>query len=168
MKPNYCGITFIEKNKSFYVANSATDEISVYDQDNFKLVDKIIFSNKSKEIDDGQCHINDITSLGTSLIISYFSRSGFWRKGIFDGGVSEIEIENNKINDLISNLSQPHSPEIIDNQIYVLNYNKYLYHGTKKISKFSEFIRGLSFDGNYFMLTKRRYVFKQRYWFRYA
>ncbi len=162
-KPNYCGITFIEKNKSFYVANSATDEISVYDQDNFRLVDKIIFSNKSKEFDDGQCHINDITALGTSLFISYFSRSGFWRKGIFDGGVSEIKIENNKINDIISNLSQPHSPEIIDNQIYVLDsYNKYLYHGTKKISKFSGFVRGLSFDGNYFYVGQSEDMYLSR------
>ena len=67
------------------------------------------------------------------------------------GGVSEIEIDNNfKINDLIGNLSQPHSPEIIDNQIYVLDsFNKYLYFGTKKISKFPGFVRGLANDGSY-------------------
>ena len=124
-----------------------------WNQDNFNLVDKIIFSNKSKQFDDGQCHINDITSLGSSLLVSYFSRSGLWRKGIFDGGVSEIETENNKINDLISNLSQPHSPEVIEGQIYVLDsFNKYLYHGTKKVSKFSGFIRGLAFDGSYFYI----------------
>ena len=118
---------------------------------------------ESKEFDDGQCHINDITALGTSLFISYFSRSGFWRKGIFDGGVSEIKIENNKINDIISNLSQPHSPEIIDNQIYVLDsYNKYLYHGTKKISKFSGFVRGLSFDGNYFYVGQSEDMYLSR------
>ena len=152
-KPNYCGITYLPQNKCFYVANTASDEISIYNQDNFNLVDKIIFSNKSKQFDDGQCHINDITSLGSSLLVSYFSRSGLWRKGIFDGGVSEIETENNKINDLISNLSQPHSPEVIEGQIYVLDsFNKYLYHGTKKVSKFSGFIRGLAFDGSYFYI----------------
>ena len=152
-KPNYCGITYIPENKSFYVANTATDEISIYDQENFKLIDKIIFSNKSKKFADGQCHINDITTLGSSLLVSYFSRSGLWRKGIFDGGVSEIETDSKNVNDLISNLSQPHSPEVIDGQIYVLDsFNKFLYLGTKKISKFSGFIRGLAHDGNYFYI----------------
>ena len=140
--------------KCFYVANTASDEISIYDQKNFKLLDKIIFSNKSKKFADGQCHINDITSLGSSLLVSYFSRSGLWRKGIFDGGVSEIETDTGKVNDLISGLGQPHSPEVIEGQIYVLDsFNKYLYHGTKKVSKFSGFLRGLSFDDNYFYLS---------------
>tara|TARA_B100001093_G_scaffold473423_1_gene497337 strand:- start:2980 stop:4221 length:1242 start_codon:yes stop_codon:yes gene_type:complete len=152
-KPNYCGITYVHKKKCFYVANSASDEISIYEQDNFRLIDKIIFSNKSKQLDDGQCHINDLTTLNSNLLVSYFSRSGLWRKGIFDGGVSEIETDNNKINDLISNLSQPHSPEVIDGQIFVLDsFNKSLYLGTKKISKFPGFTRGLSFDGRYFYI----------------
>ncbi len=152
-KPNYCGITYMPNTKCFYVTNTASDEISIYDQKNFKLLDKIIFSNKSKKFADGQCHINDITSLGSSLLVSYFSRSGLWRKGIFDGGVSEIETDTDQINDLISGLSQPHSPEVIEEQIYVLDsFNKYLYHGTKKVSKFSGFVRGLSFDNNYFYI----------------
>ena len=152
--PNYCGITHIPEKESFFVANAASDEITIYDDKNFKFLDKIVFSDKAKKIENGQCHINDITTMGSNLLVSYFSRSGLWRKGIFDGGVSEIEIDNNfKINDLITNLSQPHSPEIIDGQIYVLDsFNKYLYFGTKKVSKFPGFIRGLSYDGSYFYI----------------
>jgi len=52
---------------------------------------------------------------------------------------------------LIGNLSQPHSPEVIENQIYVLDsFNKYLYFGTKKISKFPGFVRGLASDDDHF------------------
>ena len=41
----------------------------------------------------------------------------------------------------------------MDGQIYVLDsFNKYLYHGTKKISKFTGFVRGLSFDESYFYI----------------
>ena len=151
-KPNYCGIAHIEEKNNFYIANAATDEISIYDDKNFKFKGKIVFSKKSKHYDDGQSHINDLTSIGKNLLVSYFSRSGLWRKGIFDGGVSEIELDNNNsINDLIKNLSQPHSPEIFDGQIYVLDsFNKYLFHGTKKIIKFQGFVRGLAFDDNYF------------------
>ncbi len=162
-KPNYCGITYLPQKNCFYVANAATDEISIYDDNNFKFIDKIIFSNKSKEIVDGQCHINDLTSLGSNLLVTYFSRSGLWRKGIYDGGVSEIEIDTNKINDLISNLNQPHSPEVIEGQVYVLDsLNKSLYHGTKKISKFTGFVRGLSFDGNYFYIGQSEDMYLSR------
>ena len=94
-KPNYCGIAYIAEKNNFYVAHSATDEISVYDGKNFNFIEKIIFSNKSKQYNEGQSHINDLTALGTNLLVSYFSRSGLWRKGIYDGGVSEIEIDNN-------------------------------------------------------------------------
>ena len=41
--PNYCGITHIPQRKSFYVANSYSDEISIYDEKDFKLKDKIFF-----------------------------------------------------------------------------------------------------------------------------
>jgi len=152
-KPNYCGITYMPGKKTFFIANTASDEISVYDKKKFKLLDKIIFSDKSKKFADGQCHINDLTTMGSSLIISYFSRSGLWRKGIFNGGISEIETDNNKINDLILGLNQPHSPEVIEGQIYVLDsLNKTLNHGTKVISKFQGFIRGLASDGNCFYI----------------
>ena len=47
-----------------------------------------------------------------SLFVSYFSKSGLWRKEIFDGGVSEINLNNsNKITEVISGLNQPHSPK---------------------------------------------------------
>jgi len=153
-KPNYCGITHIPKKKSFFVANAGSDEITIYDDKNFKLLDKIIFSDKSKTVEDGQCHINDMTAMGSSIIVSYFSRVGLWRKGIFDGGISEIETDNNfKINDIKTDLMQPHSPEVINGQIYVLDsLNKSLYLGTKKIAKFPGFVRGLSFDGTYFYI----------------
>ena len=155
-KPNYCGIAYIKENHSFYVAHAATDEISVYDDKNFKFKNKITFSNKSKQYEDGQCHINDLTNIGKNLFVSYFSRSGLWKKGIFDGGVSEIDLDNdNSINDLIYNLAQPHSPEIVNGQIYVLDsYNKYLCHGTKKIIKFQGFVRGLAFDEDYFYVAQ--------------
>ena len=50
-------------------------------------------------------------------------------------------------------LQPPHSPEVFDGQIYVLDsFNKTLYHGTKAVSKFPGFIRGLTCDENYFYI----------------
>ena len=66
--------------------------------------------------------INDLTIMDDLLLVSYFSKSGLWRKGIFDGGVSEINLNNYKIIKLISNLKvKPDSPEVINNKICVLD-----------------------------------------------
>ena len=45
-KPNYCGITYYPKKKYFYIANSASDIISIYDNKKFKKIDEIEFSDK--------------------------------------------------------------------------------------------------------------------------
>ena len=42
-KPNYCGITYYPKKKYFYVANSASDIISIYENKKFKKIDNILF-----------------------------------------------------------------------------------------------------------------------------
>ena len=150
-KPNYCGLAFHEKSKKIYVANSATDIISEYDFNSFKKTSEIIFSEKSTTIDDGQSHINDLTIMDDLLLVSYFSKSGLWRKGIFDGGVSEINLNNYKITELISNLKQPHSPEVINNKICVLDsMGRNLFIGDTVRCSFPGFVRGLAFDGQYY------------------
>tara|TARA_B100000795_G_scaffold45147_1_gene29664 strand:+ start:5978 stop:7216 length:1239 start_codon:yes stop_codon:yes gene_type:complete len=149
--PNFCGITYCSKNKLFFVANSSTDIISVYELNNFKKIDEIEFSNKSKLLEDGQSHINDLTIMGDFLLVSYFSFSGLWKKGIFDGGVSEINIQNKKKTELIRNLKQPHSPEYIEGKICVLDsMNRNLLIGDSIKSSFPGFVRGLTFDGKYY------------------
>ena len=37
-------------SKLFYCRNTASDEISIYDKKKFKLLNKIIFSDKSKSL----------------------------------------------------------------------------------------------------------------------
>lgn len=163
-KPNYCGITHSKEKKVFFVVNSASDEISIYDDKSFKILEKIKFSNKKNEIKGGQCHINDITILENSLFVSYFSKSGLWRKEIFDGGVSEINLNNsNKITEIISGLSQPHSPEIIEDQVCVLDsLNRNFFIGTNNLATFPGFIRGLSNDGNYFYVGQSEDMYSSR------
>ena len=152
-KPNYCGITYYPKKKYFYIANSASDIISVYENKKFKKIDEIEFSDKGKMIADGQCHINDLTIMEDFLLISYFSECGLWKKGIFDGGVTEINLKNNKRSKIISDLKQPHSPEYIDNKICILDsMNRTLLIGNSVKASFSGFLRGLAHDGKYFYI----------------
>lgn len=150
-KPNYCGLAYHPKKQLFFSANSATDIISIYESKKFKKVDEIEFSNKSKIISDGQSHINDLTIMDDFLLVSYFSFAGLWRKGIFDGGVALVELKNNNITELIKNLKQPHSPEIIDGKICVLDsMNRNLLIGNNIKCSFSGFLRGLTYDGKHY------------------
>ena len=164
-KPSYCGITHSKIMNSFFVTHPATDVISIYDEKNFKFLDKIIISTKSNEITGGQCcHTNDITILENSLFVSYFSKSGLWRKGVYDGGVYEINLKkDNKKVEIINGLNQPHSPEIIDGNICVLDsVGKNLFIGTRKASTFPGFVRGLDNDGTYYYIGQSEDMYTSR------
>mgnify|MGYP001452192589 CR=1 FL=1 len=93
-KPNCCGIAYCKKRNLFFVINAGSDEVSIYEKNNFKYIDKIKFSEKYDKTGNGQHHINDLTVVDDDLIISYFSLTGAWKKGGMDGGVCEINIDS--------------------------------------------------------------------------
>lgn len=146
-----CGITYSKKYKKFFLCNPLSDTIHVLN-DKFKTINKITFRKNKRE--NSSCHLNDITSNGEFLYVTYFSKVGKWRNGILDGGVSKINLQKNyQIDEIISNLKKPHSPEIIDNKIYVLDsMNGNLIFKKKILVNFPGFIRGLTSDKNFFYI----------------
>ena len=97
------GLLILKNIKNFFLCNPLSDNIHVIN-DKFETIDKIRF-NKNKQ-ENSSCHLNDITSDGDFLYVTYFSKLGKWRSGILDGGVSEINIRKNyQINEIISNLN---------------------------------------------------------------
>ena len=145
-----CGITYSKINKKFFICNPLTDYIHIFNNE-FKELGTIKFKKKSKNL---SCHLNDITSVGDFLYVSYFSKTGKWRKGILDGGVAKINLKKNFIiNEIISNLKKPHSPEIIDNKVFVLDsLNGSLLCNKKVQATFLGFVRGLAKDNSFFYI----------------
>ena len=102
-----CGITLNNKG-TIYVSNSSTDVIYVI-EDQKKISDEINFGYKSGNNANSHSHINDVTYDDNTLFVSYFSKSGFWKKDIFDGGVDAIDLKSKKQQSLYHNLWQPHN-----------------------------------------------------------
>ena len=165
-KPNSCGIAYDKSNDMFFVANSGSDEISIFDRQGFKYLDRISFSDKYEMYGDGQHHINDITIVDNSLFISYFSFNGSWKKGGMDGGVSEILIDNQNLGPqpIFHDLCMPHSPEIIDGQICVLDsMNGKLWVGNKRVeATLPGFARGLTYDNRFYFIGQSEDMYMSR------
>jgi hypothetical protein len=155
-KPNYCGVAYHNKSNQLFVSNAGADTISIYNKESLELKKVIHISQKTKEVGGGLHHINDLTIVDDSLLISCFSVTGSWKKGILDGGIFEYDINNldNSPSVLMNNLWKPHSVEFYNNSVaYVDSMRGYLFSGNQKIiGKFNGFIRGLVFDGTYYFV----------------
>lgn len=156
--PNSCGIAVDNKKSLIYIANAGKDLIEIYSLSDFKKISEKNFISEDGLSKSGGHHINDLYLHDGILYFSYFSCSGRWKKGILDGGVSCIstnellDLDNLVIRKpLISGLTKPHSPLILDTSIYVLDsMHGYLINGSGKIlSKFPGFSRGIDNDINY-------------------
>lgn len=165
-RPNACGIAYHQPSKVFFVANSGSDTINIYDEADFKLLDTVHFSEKFKEIGDEQHHINDICVAGDCLYVSYFSLSGNWRRAVNDGGVSEyniLSLESGHV-PVIQGLWKPHSVEYLDGNLCVLDSMRgEFYVGSDSTSgKFPGFVRGLAFDSRFYYVGQSEDMYASR------
>lgn len=165
-RPHYCGIEFDPKRKLLVLVNSGTDMISFHDAENFALVDRIHFSEKSDETGPSHHHLNDACVAGDEMFVSYFSRSGNWKRNIFDGGISQYNLErlDEPSVQMVDNLWMPHSPKIINgNLCYLESAPGKLYLANYAVtSRFPGFARGLAFDGRYYYIGQSETMYLGR------
>jgi YVTN family beta-propeller protein len=160
-KPNFCGICYDKKNKLIYVVNSGSDQISIVDIKTKKVLDKISFSHHAQS--NSYHHINDMSFFNDKLLVSYFSLSGNWKNGIFDGGVTEIDPQSNKKREILDKLWMPHSVKVLNNNISVLNSMKgELIVGNEISGIFPGFARGLHCDENYYYIGQSETMYMSR------
>jgi hypothetical protein len=154
--PNYCGIAYSKTKDLIILTNAAQDTVSLHKPDSFELVDRCSYSDRVSSERTSIHHINDVTCDGDTVYVSYFSHSGNWKKGVFDGGVSQIDL--NRIHEppiqIINNLWKPHSPDIIDGTIHVLDSMRGgLYgDGMGSFASFTGFARGLCYNRGYYYI----------------
>ena len=151
------GISFSKINKNFYIACSNNDEIKVFDY-NLNYLNSIQISNKFKRYFSPQHHINDLFIKDNYLYVSMFSLSGNHKRNIYDGGVYEIDLLNNKnVNCIYNNLFMPHSIKFMEDNFFVLDSLRgSLLKGNQIVASFPGFSRGMSFDGKYFFIGQSR------------
>ncbi len=162
--PKNCGITFNEKRNLIIISNPEYDTISIHDASSFEKLECIPYSVRIEGNLTSQHHINDICCTDDHLYISYFSHSGNWKKGVYDGGISEINLEKLSAPPVrvVQNLWQPHSPEIINGELCYLDSMRGRLHTTTHIiaGEFPGFARGLAYDGRFYYVgqTENMYI----------
>jgi hypothetical protein len=107
------------------------------------------FENTGEE----QHHINDIIVVEDRIFVLVFSLTGWWRRGVFDGGVFHLDTETGEILDTmhVPDIWMPHSLMENGGDLYVLDsMNGELLKGFEhKKAEFQGFVRGVDFHGKY-------------------
>lgn len=119
--PNTCGLAFSESRGLLYVANAGRDTISTYDLDRSTLVEELPFGRGLSGR--GGHHINDLVIHENTLFSSYFSWSGYFKQGVFDGGLAAWDLSalSSGPTEIMSGLWKPHSPIVIQGDVHVLD-----------------------------------------------
>ena len=164
--PNACGLAPCPERKVLFMANAATDRITVHDQETFQVLDKVDFSNKYRKSGSGQHHINDLCVVDNSLYVSYFSSSGNWKRGIPDGGISEYDIDELGAppQTLVRDLWMPHSVSFLDGNLCYLDSMRGRFHISNQTiaGEFPGFVRGLDYDGRYYYIGQSEDMYMSR------
>ncbi len=155
-QPNYCGLAYNDKRGVLVLVNAGQDTISIHDVQTFKRLEQIRYSEKVEKNVTSQHHLNDVFVTDDFLYVSYFSHSGNWKKGIFDGGISEYHIDRlgSPPVRVVDGLWKPHSPKMIEGDLcYLDSMRGYLYTTNQMVTgEFPGFLRGLTHDGRFFFI----------------
>ncbi|WP_271271702.1 DUF4915 domain-containing protein [Aliamphritea hakodatensis] len=121
-KPNYCGLAIDEVNNTVYIANAGDDSILVINEPLSLNLTITELNFLSREGSNREAHINDLELYDGKLLFSYFSKSGNYKLGVFDGGVSHYDLQSDELaTECISGLWKPHSPKVIGGKLWVLD-----------------------------------------------
>lgn len=151
-------------NNHIYITSSSSDIIYKLDF-NGKILEEINFGDMSSSKNLSRYHINDIELIeNDELCVSYFSYSGYWKYGIFDGGASIINLKSKNKSKIYSDLIQPHTPKYINGNIHICDsFNGHLYESTfGLVSSFPGFIRGLDFSNGKFFVGQSETMYMSR------
>lgn len=152
-KPNYCGLALNSDDGLIYLANAGTDEISAFDMHSLEMSKKRRFNTNQLG---AEHHVNDLCYSEGILYCSYFSYCGGFKRGVFDGGVSAIDVNKEEAMpvQLIGGLWKPHTPKFVDGKLHVLDSmrGRLLSGSPKPITRFSGFVRGMCKHENYWIV----------------
>lgn len=149
------GISLCPKTRRIFINFSGQDAIGVVDIDQWKLSDTLPISDKYSRTKIAHHHINDNWVDGDSLYVSMFSISGNWKKGAYDGGIIEYDLLEKKVRGVVvANLWMPHNPKMIKGMLCYCDSMRGNFHTTswKVSSHFNGFIRGIDFDGRFYLI----------------
>ena len=159
--PNACGIAFSEDLGLLYVLNAGRDTLTIYDLESFSLVEEFRIGRSTKT--EGAHHFNDLTIHEGTLFLSYFSWSGYFKQGVFDGGVGVWDLTESKprLTPVLSHLWKPHSPLVIRGDLHVLDSLNGVLRtgGPEPKAKLNGFLRGLDYKNGVVTIGQSEHMY---------
>lgn len=143
---NGCGIAVSSEGDVLLVADAGKDCIYVYDTEDLALLRTFYPFGATSGRSARKHHINDLVIQDDDVFFSYFSLSGGFQFGVFDGGVGRIGFRNadESPQQVLTDLYKPHSPTFIDGELYVANSMVgSINRGREEVAQFPGFVRGL-------------------------
>jgi len=104
----------------FFVACSMGDKVLQIDPKK-GVIRQYLISDKIQNHVTAQHHCNDLWVTDQSIYVSMFSISGNWKRGLFDGGVVEIDRKSGRVTPVITGLKMPHNICEIEGNLVVLD-----------------------------------------------
>lgn len=110
-KANYCGLAISENLNMLSIVNAGTDEIETFQLDTLSHMESRKFSRTSLGFGH---HLNDCVFDENGLLYcSFFSFSGSFKMGNYDGGVAAVRpLSPGEPTQLAGGLWKPHSPYV--------------------------------------------------------
>jgi hypothetical protein len=100
------------------------------------------------------------------IFVTFFSATGSWKQGIFDGGIAKYSLNDNDeyFNVISNNYVQPHSPELIDGSISFCDScnMKVILGGQKKELNFNGYVRGLDQNSEHIFVGQSETMYLTR------
>lgn len=134
----------------FLMVSSFTDSVILVNGQG-EIEREFQISEKAKTYGSAQHHCNDICLVGKFAYISMFSVTGNWKRGKYDGGIVELDLETGEMMVLDNTLTMPHNISVFDGQFRVLNSFKgeILLNNFELFGSLPGFVRGLDEDSHY-------------------
>lgn len=149
------GLAYNSDEELLYVANTTLDKVMILDLNKGHYVDEIVISSPLSNDEYCRHHITDLFYNNGKLHIAMYSLSGFWKDGIYDGGVKIFDTKLKQcLANVFNDLWLPHSVKMVDGRLVVCDSRRgQVYHGTNNVvSSISGFVRGVTFDRDFYYL----------------
>lgn len=105
-----------------------------------------------------QHHCNDVEVIGDLAFVSMFSVTGNWKRGVFDGGVIQVNLLTGNMKLVTNELTMPHSITQSSEGMYVLDSFKGRLLGPnfEKLAQLPGFVRGLDRSDTYYFVGESK------------
>lgn len=106
---------------------------------------------KKQSLGSAQNHCNDVAVANGFAYVSMFSVSGNWKRGVFDGGVVEVDLAKGHSTVVSNVLTMPHNISFYNNELRIMNSFKgeIMVGNFEVLGTLPGFVRGYDEDDDY-------------------